>query len=1336
MEATLTAPPFTSKGAAPSFAGFAFSRYTVHLCRNLGFNGFLRGSPVLRRNLDRRRRFSRLRAESSRHGLELFGLLPAARGFGDLSCCSDKEMAKNGETGIVDKNLSPVLVALKSFDGSQWNVWSFLRTPICVVVFCVVTGLIPNQMLQRQAIAAPAVAKTTKRTATKEERLGWKEHEYAVYTRSLLDTVAVLLKRIQAVRIFWDSKTNPKVRAPFASVETALEDVKVRKARLQREIFRVLNAELSRLRKDKSELIVQAENALKPVTSARRELLKLRRSGKEGREVTDRIKELEMSISAAEAEYNGLWEKADEIDEEISRKETRVYSIVVRELMFIEKECETLVRRFKHEWEHSTPQREDKGSTNRLSVSDIREQLEKARLDVLEQLILPSLVESSASDALEPSIKDFVVNIKHVFKESREMQRHLESSIRKKMRKHGEERLFLQQTPAIEAVKGYPELEVKWTFGKKEVVLPNAVSHHLYHGWKQWREEAKANLKQKLLEDSDHAKQYLAKRQERILIDRDRVVAKTWYNEARKRWEIDPLAVPYALSKKLVDYIRIRHDWAVFYVMLKGDNKSYFVDVLECDMVFEDFGGFDGLYIKMLASGVPTAVQWMWIPFSELDLVEQLRLFTKMFYKCLVAFWNFEFVANARESCLSKLTNINADIMVMIGFPTLEFLIPKPIRTRLGMVWPEEESEIAGFSTWYLKWQAKAEMIFRARKRNNLRWFLWFVIRSVIYGYLIFNVIRFARKRVPRVLGYGPFRRNPNMKKLNRVKAYFRFKFSRRIRQKNEGVDPIKAAFEQMKRVKNPPIWLRDFASVDSMREEIIEIVAFLKNPTAFQQMGARAPRGVLIVGERGTGKTSLALAIAAEARVPVVEVKARQLEAGLWVGQSASNVRELFQTARDLAPVIIFVEDFDLFAGVRGEFIHTVKQDHEAFINQLLVELDGFEKQEGVVLLATTSNLKQVDPALRRPGRMDRILHLQRPTQLEREKILYTAAKDTMDEQLVGYVDWKKVAEKTALLRPIELKVIPMSLEAAAFRNRVLDADELMNYCCWFMGLSHFIPSWFRQTAIMKSTSRWLVNHLGLTLTKEDLESVVDLMEPYGQISNGIEFLSPPLNWTRETKFPHAVWAAGRGLIALLLPNFDQVDNVWLEPASWEGIGCTKITKAKSEGPRTGNVETRVYLEKKLVFCFGSYVAAQILLPFGEENYLSSSELQQAQEIATRMVVQYGWGPDDNPTIYFCSNSSFTLSMGDSHEYEMAAKVEKLYYSAYEKAKQMLQKNHRVLEIFVEQLLEYEMLSGMDMVRIFEENGGIREVEPFMLLNHFTKEPSSNIPNATPVLT
>ena len=252
------------------------------------------------------------------------------------------------------------------------------------------------------------------------------------------------------------------------------------------------------------------------------------------------------------------------------------------------------------------------------------------------------------------------------------------------------------------------------------------------------------------------------------------------------------------------------------------------------------------------------------------------------------------------------------------------------------------------------------------------------------------------------------------------------------------------------------------------------------------------------------------------------------------------------------------------------------------------------------------------------------------------------------------------------------------------------------------------------------------MVNHLGLTLRKEDLQNVVDLMEPYSQISNGIELLSPPLDWTRETKFPHAVWAAGRGLTALLLPNFDVVDNLWLEPLSWQGIGCTKITKARNEGSINGNSESRSYIEKKLVFCFGSYVASQMLLPFGEENLLSISEIQQAQEIATRMVIQYGWGPDDSPAIYYRSNAVTALSMGDDHEYVMAAKVEKMFDLAYLKAREMLLKNRPVLEKIVEELLEFEILTGKDLERITKDNGVIREKEPFTLGEIQASEPTS----------
>lgn len=1179
-------------------------------------------------------------------------------------------------------------------------------------VFCIAVSFSPFKVPAIAATVASEVKLDNKgREIETEVVFKEKDHEYADYTRRLLETVSNLLKIVEEVR-----GGNGDVKR----AKLALKEVKMRKEELQDEIMSGMYTELRELRLEKEKLVKRVGKIIDEVLMVQTEIESLK-----GEKVG--VEELLDMIGTMEREYDELWERVGEIDDKMLRRETVAMSIGVRELCFIERECEELVKRFSREMRRRSIESSQENSVTKLSRSDIREELESAQRKHLEQMILPSIVEVEDLGPLfyQDSL-DFALRIKQCLKDSRELQRNLEARIRKNMKKLGNEKRFVVRTPEDEVVKGFPEVELKWMFGDKEVVVPKAIGLHLYHGWKAWREEAKAYLKRRLIEDVDFGKQYVAQRQECILLDRDRVVSKTWYNEDKSRWEMDPVAVPYAVSNKIVESARIRHDWGAMYLSLKGDDKEFYVDIKEFEVLFEDFGGFDELYMKMLACGIPTAVHVMRIPFSELDFYQQFLLIVRLAYLSLNGLWKTGTVSFWRDLILENVRNTNDDIMMMIVFPLLDCIIPYSVRMKLGMAWPQYMDQSVG-STWYLGWQSEVEMSFNSRKTDDLNWSIWFLIRTAVYGYVLFHILRFMKRKIPRLLGFGPMRRDPNFRKLRRVKAYFNYRVRRIKRKKKAGIDPIKNAFERMKRVKNPPIPLKDFASVESMREEINEVVAFLQNPSAFQEMGARAPRGVLIVGERGTGKTSLALAIAAEARVPVVNVEAQELEAGLWVGQSASNVRELFQTARDLAPVIIFVEDFDLFAGVRGQFIHTKQQDHESFINQLLVELDGFEKQDGVVLMATTRNIKQIDEALQRPGRMDRIFNLQKPTQSEREKILRIAAQETMDEELIDLVDWRKVAEKTALLRPIELKLVPVALEGSAFRSKFLDTDELMSYCGWFATFSGVVPKWFRKTKIVKKISRMLVDHLGLTLTKEDLQNVVDLMEPYGQISNGIELLTPPLDWTRETKLPHAVWAAGRGLIALLLPNFDTVDNLWLEPCAWEGIGCTKITKAEKEGSMSGNPESRSYLEKKLVFCFGSYVAAQLLLPFGEENLLSSSEIKQAQEIATRMVLQYGWGPDDSPAIYYSSNAAAAMSMGNNHEYEMATKVEKVYDLAYYKAKEMLQKNRKVLEKVVEELLEYEILTGKDLERLMDSNGGIREKEPFFLSKVDYQEPFSS---------
>ncbi|KAG7023894.1 putative inactive ATP-dependent zinc metalloprotease FTSHI 5, chloroplastic, partial [Cucurbita argyrosperma subsp. argyrosperma] len=1197
----------------------------------------------------------------------------------------------------------------KKNDGFMLNC---IAKPIVYTLFCISVGFFPFRTVKAPAIAAQAIGEAvlSQKTHGKEDGSNLRGHKYSDCTRQLLETVSGVLRSIEETR---------KGNSSVAKVEEALKAVKLKKEELVNGIMSELRTQVRELKREKRDLEKRLERVVDEVVKAKGEYERLVAEGVSvGEEARKRMDRLEQILRGLEVEYNEKWEKVGEIEESILREETVALSFGVRELGFIERECNELVNGFSREMRarEKGTDRAPEQSLTKLSKDYIQKDLENMQRKTLEQNILPAVVEGvSLGNFLDQEAVDFARRISQGLKDSRVLQKNMEAHVRKKMKKFGDEKRYVVNTPEGEVVKGFPEVEMKWMFGDKEVVVPKAISLQLFHGWKKWREEAKADLKRNLLENEEFGKKYVAQRQERILLDRDRVVANTWYNEEKERWEIDPVAVPYAVTKRLVDHARIRHDWGAMYVTLKGDEKEFFLDIKEFEILFEDFGGFDGLYMKMLACGIPTTIHLMRIPFSELDIYQQFILSIRLPYSFLNALWKTSVVSYCRSWVFKKIKDVNDDVLMVMVFPVVEFLVPYQIRLLLGMAWPVESDQIVD-STWYLKWQTETEMRFKATRRDTLQWVVLFMIRSAIYLYCLFHIFSFVKRKVPRLIGFGPVRRNPNLRKFRRLKAYLNYKMKKIKRKKRAGVDPITRAFDRMKRVKNPPIPLKDFASVESMREEINEVVAFLQNPRAFQEMGARAPRGVLIVGERGTGKTSLAMAIAAEAKVPVVTVQAQELEPGLWVGQSASNVRELFQTARDLAPVIIFVEDFDIFAGVRGKYIHTKEQDHEAFINQLLVELDGFEKQDGVVLMATTRNLKQIDDALQRPGRMDRVFHLQRLTQSEREKILQIAAKESMDEELIDYVDWKKVAEKTSLLRPLELKLVPLALEGSAFRTKFLDTDELMDYCSWFATFNGMVPKWVLKTRTVKNLNKMLVNHLGLTLSKEDLQNVVDLMEPYGQISNGIELLNPPLDWTRETKFPHAVWAAGRGLIALLLPNFDVVDNLWLEPLSWQGIGCTKISKRKNKGSINGNSESRSYLEKKLVFCFGSYVASQMLLPFGEENLLSSSELKQAQEIATRMVVQYGWGPDDNPAIYCTNNAVSFLSMGDTYEYEVATKVEKIYDLAYCRAKEMMEKNRQVLEKFVEELLEFEILTGKVLERLIESNGGIREKEPFFL--------------------
>lgn len=1207
-----------------------------------------------------------------------------------------------------------------------------------LVVICVVIGLVPVRGFQAPAVALPSITGLVWRKKKEKAETRVPNHEYSEYTKSFLDEVSGVLKMIDEVRA-----SKREVR----DVENALKEVKWKREELQEEILSEMYRKLGKLYLERESLVSALDDVSDQFSLAKSEedalldhLKFVRVKDKQEREMMEsRVENLEATLDGLTTKSDQLSEKIADVEQQIERTELKALSVGVRELAFIEQECEHLVTNFVQDMRRKPSMRLEESPAARLSRDDIQKDLEAAQKEYLKQAILPSLVEvDDPGSPLEGVETDFAMRIKHALDESRELQRRLESDVRNKMKKFGDEKRIVVKTPDEEVVRGYPEAELKWMFGSKEIVVPKAVRIFLYHGWKKWREEAKADLKKELLQNVDLGREYMMRRQERIILDRDRIVSRTVYDKEKNRWEMDPIAVPFAVSKKLVEYARIRQDWAEMFVGLKGDDKEYRVDIKEYDILFEDFGGFDTLYLKMVASGIPTFVQVMWIPFSERNLYPYVRQLANLAPLICQLFRDVSLISYfvAKELCPQIIKKTYEDLLVMVVLPVVEFILPNPLKLRLGIATGEELYQSERYSFWKFEMQHGFET--RSKSRFWIPWLLftayiyWRVVTvvSCVILFVVLQLIPGMIRNFPR-LGFKfgdiePVFRSANLRKLGRLEWYINFRTQGimylREKQRNIRVseDPVTTIFNKMKRVKNPPIPLSKFVSLGKISEEVDEVVMFLKNPGAFQKVGARAPRGILITGADGTGKRSLALAIAAEARVPMVEIKPQELESSVRVGQSAANVRELFQTARDLAPVILFVENFDAFAGARGKFVDIKNQEHENFINQLLVELDGFEKQEGVLLMATVSDKGwgKIDPALLRPGRMDRIFRLGPPKPIEREMILRTAARDNMDPEFVEFVDWKKVEEKTRLLPATNLDTVPMALEANALRSKFIDIDELICYTSWFSTLGGAIPTWLRMSKLGRWMSNMLINHLGLTLEKEDVQYVIDHMDPYGEAVSGIELVTPLTDWTRETKLPYAVWAAGRGLTALLLPNFDIVEYIWLEPKNWKGMGFTKITEANEETLFSGKVETKAYHEKKLVLCFGSFVAMQMLLPPEDENVLSRMELKQAQEIALNMVIEYGWGPDDSPSIYWHSDATkgHDLQVQLENESELAARVQKLFDMAYDKALEMLHKNRVVLEKIVDELLDLEGLSGKDLEIILEKNGGVREVEPFGL--------------------
>eukprot|EP00252_Welwitschia_mirabilis_P025772 TRINITY_DN8198_c0_g1_i1.p1 TRINITY_DN8198_c0_g1~~TRINITY_DN8198_c0_g1_i1.p1 ORF type:complete len:1255 (+),score=269.09 TRINITY_DN8198_c0_g1_i1:201-3965(+) len=1074
---------------------------------------------------------------------------------------------------------------------------------------------------------------------------------------------------------------------------------------------------LSSLKKEEASLIKVAQKLRDSCNVAERELQRTPEGdGNRGSR--------ESELREAETRFKEVWSKLTRLEAEMLSLETEALRLGLEDMSATQPETTPLF----------TPlQSSREGDLKDAAIGRMEKELEYKGKRGWERHLLPVAVGSDESELplCENAQASISGQITKEVQHSSKVQERLDNLVRDHFKNDGDEKLLYVKRSEEEVLEGLAPLEPKWLFGDKEVHVSGAVGFQMAHDWKQWREEAKEKLKRKLLDDIELGKKYVSEKQDHILLFRDRVLAKTWYNVNETRWEMDPTAAAYAISKQLVGKACIRHDWRAMFIVLKGDETEYFVDIEEYNAIFEQVGGFDGLYIKMVCVGVPITVEKRPISIRELGFVRGamyvITMSTISLYEMGRGMASFYLI----RVLLDKIVSTYEEIMFWVGFKAIEKYIPRDIRVMMGMAWPEAQDENF-IKSGFLEWQAKVQIrvgaqledqndelmdqgILPIRDVANEVFFLG--IKLLIYGFpfviLFFYVVRALILQFNDVLRTGSFVLRHATERYRRCMDALE-KYGKRIdTAKSFSRTPaqsLREAFDDMRRIRHPPVRLKDIAGIDAIKEEVDEIISFLRNPKSFQEIGARAPRGILITGVPGSGKRSLAFAIAAEAKVPVVFINYDVLIVGEYVGEAASAVRELFSYARQLAPVIIFMENFENI-GRRGNQSGVGKQ--EEIINQFLVELDGFETKEGVVVLAITNNPEAIDEALRRPGRMDKTITLPLPNEKERERILRASAARTMHSHFIDVVDWHMVAKKTVGMLPGELKLVPEAIECAALSSKICDADELLSIYGWLATIGNTLPQWLKHSKLMKKFDESLLNHLGLHLTKEDIMAAVDSME----------IASPPLElynfptpvWTKEAKLPHAAWAVGRGLIASLLPNFDVVDAIWLDKTSWESVAFTKIDKQTNAESEDSHIETRSHLEKELVLCFGSYVALRMLVP-DESNNLATPQIEEAMKIATRMVLEYGWGPNDVPMVYFTPISPVTLAMGKEHEFELGSRIEKLFYAACDKATEMLHKNKQVLDALVAYLLENECMLNKDISRILEENGAQREPEPFML--------------------
>jgi cell division protease FtsH len=452
-------------------------------------------------------------------------------------------------------------------------------------------------------------------------------------------------------------------------------------------------------------------------------------------------------------------------------------------------------------------------------------------------------------------------------------------------------------------------------------------------------------------------------------------------------------------------------------------------------------------------------------------------------------------------------------------------------------------------------------------------------------------------------------------------------------------------------------VTFEDVAGVDEAKEDLVEIVDFLKDPQKFQKLGGRIPKGVLLVGPPGTGKTLLARAIAGEANVPFFTISGSDF-VEMFVGVGASRVRDMFEQAKKNAPCIVFIDEIDAVGRHRGAGLGGGNDEREQTLNQLLVEMDGFEANEGVILIAATNRPDVLDPALLRPGRFDRQIVVPNPDLSGREKIL------------------KVHMRKVPLAPDVEPKVIARGTPG-------FSGADLAN----------------------------LVNEAALLAARRGkrLVSRAEFEDAKDKVMMGAERRT--LAMTDEEKRLTAYHEGGHALVALSVVGSDPIHKATIIP---RGRALGMVMRLPE---RDALSLTRQKLNADLCVAFGGRIAEELIFGYDKVTTGAQSDIEMATRMARAMVTRFGMSDELGPISYgenqeevFLGHSvSRTQSVSEATAQKIDSEVRRIIEETYNRAKQILTDRVEDLHVLAKGLLEYETLTGEEIKALLRGERPVR---------------------------